>query len=126
MVSLALGQPGDYRYRGLVLASGGIGALTLNNIQKLGKLPVLVIPGHGHTASEGMLQHYQIAKEHGKASHIQVLSQRRWPWSIALPLASREIEAFIARVLGEPPPAAPPASRPASRPESRPTSRSSR
>jgi len=114
VVSLAMEHPDVYR--GLVISNGGVEALTLNNIDKLGGLPMLVIPGHGHVASEGLLQHYEIARKDAKADHIQVLSKRCWPWPIALPLASREIEAFIARVLA-------PATRP---PTSSPTSRSAR
>ncbi len=114
VVSLALNQPGCCR--GLVLASGGASALTLNNIQKLGDLPVLVIPGHGHPAGESIRIHYKIAKQEGKAAHIRLLSERKWPWSLALPLASREIEAFVTRTLDGAPAQA----------QSRPTSRSSR
>lgn len=113
VISLALDQPDVCR--GLVLANGGVEAITLNNIQKLGELPVLVIPGHGHVTSDGILQHYEIARKHKKADHIQILSKRRWPWSIALPLASREIEQFIAGVLGESTPEAHATSRPTSR-----------
>lgn len=102
VVSLAMEQPDAYR--GLVIANGGVEALTLNNIPKLGGLPMLVIPGYGHVTTTGILQHYEIAKKHGKAGHIQLLSKRHWPWSIAIPLASREIEKFIRGVLGETPP----------------------
>ncbi|MHC4515939.1 MAG: hypothetical protein ACYTGW_11360 [Planctomycetota bacterium] len=133
VASLALSQPGSCR--GLVLSNGGTGALTLAHIEKLGDTRVLVIPGHGHAASEGLRLHYEIAKAEGMAAHVRLLSERKWPWSIALPLASREIEAFVAGTLDdrEPPAAAAPRrsenrseNRPESRPASRPASRSFR
>ena len=123
LASLALNDAGCCR--GLVLANGGTEALTLNNIQKLGDLPVLVIPGHGHAASEGLRLHHKIAKAAGKAGHIRLLSGRKWPWSQVVGLAAKEIEAFVTRTLGQRP-LRPAASRPQSRPQSRPTSRSSR
>ena len=98
LASLAVGQP--KAFRGLVVCNGGVEVMTLNNLGKLGGLPTLVVPGHGHAGGNALIRHHKIAVEKGKADHVSVLEGKTLPWPIALPLAAARIEAFVKKAAG--------------------------
>ena len=95
MADLALQIP--KRVRGLVLVNS-TGGLATPQLRELRDHPILIVPGHGRLGADELSRMRLYAKDAKKVG-IEILDDRKWPWSIALPLAAREIEAFARRVV---------------------------
>jgi pimeloyl-ACP methyl ester carboxylesterase len=91
-----LAQVYPERVRGLVLAdsSGGLAAPQLRSLRSL---PILAIVGHAPVARQSV-ERLRIAAAAAKKPALEILDDQARPWSLTLPMAAREIEAFARRV----------------------------
>jgi pimeloyl-ACP methyl ester carboxylesterase len=85
------------RVRGLVLFNSS-GGLATPGLRRLPGVEILAVPGHGRSGARSIGMLTTFAARAGKAEAVTIETQRQWPWSIAMPLAGPEIEAFAARV----------------------------
>ena len=84
--------------RGVVLVTGGAGSLVEVQLKKTGTMRYLVVPGHGHPGGAALLRMRKPVAEGSAKQRVQFLTDRLWPWSLATPLAARDIEKFAETV----------------------------
>ena len=86
------------RVCGLVLVNS-TGGLATPQLRVLSDHPILIIAGHGKVHPDDLARFRIHAKQAERTAKLEIQEDRKWPWSIALPLAARDMEAFVRRVV---------------------------